>query len=81
MPHYEYRAVDVRGKEELGITEARHPQEVVVGLKAKGLQVSSVKRIREGEFTLLGVKRKVSLNDLMLFNHQLASMVNTWCPA
>lgn len=80
MPHYEYRAVDVRGKEELGITEARHPQEVVVGLKAKGLQVSSVKRIREGEFTLLGVKRKVSLNDLMLFNHQLASMVNTDLP-
>jgi type IV pilus assembly protein PilC len=80
MPQYEYRAVDARGKEELGIIEARYPREVVANLKARGLQVSSVKRVREGEFTLLGARRKVSLNDLMLFNRQLASMVNTDLP-
>lgn len=80
MPRYEYRAVDPRGKEEIGITEARHPQEVVATLRAKGFRVSSVKRVREGEFTLLGAKRKVSLDDLMLFNRQLASMVNTDLP-
>lgn len=43
MPRYEYRAVDTRGKEEMGIAEARNPQEVVTKLRAKGLQVSSVK--------------------------------------
>lgn len=80
MSQYEYRAVDSRGKEEMGITEARNSQEVVATLRARGLQASSVKRVREGEFTLLGAKRKVSLNDLMLFNRQLASMVNTDLP-
>ncbi|NOX96993.1 MAG: type II secretion system F family protein [Nitrospirae bacterium] len=80
MPRFEYRAVDSHGKEEMGITEARNPQELVANLRAKGLQVSSVKRVRESVFTLLGAKRKVSLDDLMLFNRQLASMVNTDLP-
>ena len=80
MPHYEYRAVDREGREEVGTAEASSPREVVMSLGAKGLQVSSVKRIREGEFTLLGHKRRVTLDDLMLFNRQLASMINTDLP-
>lgn len=64
----------------MGVTEARHPREITANLRTKGLQVSSIKMVRESEFTLLGARGKASLNDLMLFNRQLASMVNTDLP-
>jgi type IV pilus assembly protein PilC len=80
MAYYEYKATDARGNQYQEVVESREPQEVVSNLRSKGLQVNSIRPLREKGFSLLGWRRKISADDLMLFNRHLLSIVETDLP-
>ena len=80
MPYYEYKATDSLGNRFQDVVEAGEPQEVVRTLRNKGLQVNSMRLLKEKGFSLLGWRKKITADDLMLFNRHLSSIVNTNLP-
>ena len=80
MPYYEYKATDSLGNKFQDVVEAGEPQEVVRTLRNKGLQVNSMRLLKEKGFSLLGWRKKITADDLMLFNRHLSSIVNTNLP-
>src|SRR3972149_7158306 len=80
MAYYEYKATDAQGNKYQEVVEAKEPQEVVSNLRSKGLQVNSIRPLREKGFNLLGWRRNISADDLMLFNRHLLSIVETNFP-
>ncbi len=80
MPRFEYIATNKEGKEFSGTLEGDGPQDVTAKLKQEGLEVTSMRLLREKPLSPFGIPRGVSPDDLSIFNGQLASMVEAELP-
>jgi type IV pilus assembly protein PilC len=79
MPSFKYRAVDAEGHPVEGTMEEQSAAKVTVLLQERGLQVSSVEPTeKQRGFTRR--KRKLTLEDLHLFNEQLLAITKSGLP-
>ena len=80
MPQFEYIATNKEGKEFSGVSEGHSPQEIAARLKQQGLEATSISLLPKKPFSPFRITKKISLDDLTLFNSQLASMLETELP-
>ena len=83
MPNFKYVAKDQEGKNLTGILETVDRQGAIAQLRKKDLIIISVSESKPG-FKLsslsFGPKKKVKLEDLVIFSRQLATMVDAGIP-
>ncbi len=79
MPSFKYRAVDEEGAPVEGTMEEQSAARVTMLLRERGLQVSSVEPT-EKQRGFLRMKRKLTLEDLHLFNEQLLAITKSGLP-
>ncbi|MFH1384904.1 MAG: type II secretion system F family protein [Candidatus Omnitrophota bacterium] len=84
MPHFEYVVKDEQGNDVSGVHEAATVQELIGALRQKNYTVVRVKETKKGSMSLrLGVrqtKRRIRLDDLVVFTRQLATMIEAGVP-
>ena len=82
MEKFIFKAKDNQGKTIKGVVEARGRKEAVILLRKRDLVVLSLKARRKGLFAYpaLLLRRRVSLNQLVAFTRQLATMINAGLP-
>ncbi len=82
MPTYKYTAKDSEGKTIAGITDAQDNDELIRTLREKGLIIISVSEAkkRSGLADASIFKETITLEDLVIFSRQLATMVNSGIP-
>jgi len=82
MPNFKYVAKDHEGKNESGMLEAKNQTEAIDVLRKKDLIIVSVaEATKKFDFKKsFGGKKKVKLDDLVVFSRQLATMVDAGIP-
>ncbi|MCX5679966.1 MAG: type II secretion system F family protein [Candidatus Omnitrophica bacterium] len=82
MPNFKYVAKDHEGKNVSGIMEAKTEGEAIDALRKKDLIIVSVaEAAHKFDFKkYFGGKKKVKLDDLVVFSRQLATMVDAGIP-
>lgn len=82
MPNYKYVAKDHDGKTATGSIEAKSESEVIDILRKKDLIIVSISESAAGFRMALtaGGKKKVKIDDLVVFSRQLATMVDAGIP-
>jgi len=82
VPTYKYTAKDSEGKTIAGITDAQDNDELIRTLREKGLIIISVSEAkkRSGLADASIFKETITLEDLVIFSRQLATMVNSGIP-
>jgi type IV pilus assembly protein PilC len=82
MPNFKYTAKDSSGKTASGIFEAIDYATAIDALRKKGLVIVSVKETasKSSVFSLSFGKKKVKIDDLVIFSRQLATMVDAGIP-
>ena len=82
MAKFSYIAKDNEGKTISGTLEANDRQEAIDALRKKDVIIVSVgqKSSRPDLFRLFGRKKKVTLDDIVIFSRQLATMVDAGIP-
>lgn len=82
MPNFKYVAKDQTGKTLNGFFEAADYASVIDALRKKGLIIVSVSEAMP-KFSLKGIsfgKKKIKMDDLVVFSRQLATMVDAGIP-
>ena len=79
MPKYKYMAKDQQGKTISGVFEAKDQKEIIDALRKKDLVIISVAETsgrRALSLFSFGRRKKIKLDDLVVFSRQLATMVD-----
>ena len=82
MPSYKYVAKDRNGKALTGVSEAKDRAQAVEMLRKNDLIIISVEEARQpAKITVFfGQRKKVGLDDIVVFSRQLATMVDAGIP-
>lgn len=80
MPHYKYRARGGTGGIIEGILEAENEKAIISNLRSKGLIIISLEPVKKKKSLFGEKKKKIKLNDVVVFARQLATMVNAGLP-
>lgn len=82
MPTYAYRAKDASGNDQTGKKEAGDLSTAVHELKSEGYIIIKIDEVktRGGEKRPAGTRRKIKLDDLLVFSRQMATMVDAGIP-
>lgn len=82
MPDYKYAAKNQKGRSVTGVTHAKDRSAVVEMLRKNDLIIISVTETNPGTIVkaLFGNKKKIKLEDLVVFSRQLATMVDAGIP-
>lgn len=81
MPNFKYSAKDDSGKAMIGIFEAADYTTAVDMLRKQGLIIVSVKEAGKMKISAMSFsKKKVKIDDLVIFSRQLATMVDAGIP-
>lgn len=82
MPLYKYVAKDKEAKTVTGTVEASGSEELINILRTRGLVIISVSetRPRPKLLSISFIKRRVKLDDIVIFSRQLATMVSAGIP-
>ncbi|MFA6141783.1 MAG: type II secretion system F family protein [Candidatus Omnitrophota bacterium] len=82
MANFKYVAKDQEGKSVTGVFEAANRQEVINALRKKDLIIVSVGEASSKFSSILsfGSKKKIKLEDLVVFSRQLSTMVDAGIP-
>lgn len=82
MPNFKYVAKDQNGKTVAGVLEVNDRASVIDALKKKDLIIISVEEsAREFKIAFgFGRKKKIKIDDLVIFSRQLATMVDAGIP-
>jgi type IV pilus assembly protein PilC len=84
MPQFEYVVKDETGRDLSGVQEAESVQALVTAFRSKRYTIVKVKEVRKGTVsTRLKVRKKkkrIKLDDLVVFTRQLATMIEAGVP-
>jgi type IV pilus assembly protein PilC len=82
MPSFKYVAKDPSGKTLTGVSEAKDKAQAVEMLRKNDLIIISVEETRRPTKikTLFGQRKRISLDDIVIFSRQLATMVDAGIP-
>lgn len=84
MPQFEYLVKDDTGRDLSGVQEAESVQALVTAFRSKKYTIVKVKEVRKGSVsTRLKVRKKkkrIKLDDLVVFTRQLATMIEAGVP-
>lgn len=83
MPAYNYKALDVRGKQKQGVVEADSPRAVRQQLRERRLTPLSVETAKEKEARTNPLSRRgggLSVSDLALVTRQIATLIQSGIP-
>jgi len=82
MPHFKYVAKDPAGKTMTGTLEVTDRNTAIEMLRKKDLIIVTISEAKKGSniFTLSFGKKKVKLDDIVVFSRQLATMVDAGIP-
>lgn len=84
MPQFEYLVKDDTGRDVSGVQEAESVQALVTAFRSKKYTIVKVKEVKKGSVsTRLKVRKKkkrIKLDDLVVFTRQLATMIEAGVP-
>lgn len=90
MPKFEYLVKDPSGKDIQGVQEADEASKLVETFHQKGYTIVKINEVKEtsqffsmslsGTTKTRGLKRKIKLEEMVVFSRQLATMINAGVP-
>mgnify|MGYP001587552352 FL=1 len=82
MPVYTYKAKDISGKTVNATLEAQGQAFVVDAIRKKGLTIISIEESveKKKKGISIAVKKKIKIDDLVVFSRQLATMIDAGIP-
>ena len=84
MARFRYSTRDAKGKKINGTLEAPSRDNAIQSLKAKEMIIISLEEEKKGSFSLFfsknAGKKKIKIDDMVIFSRQLATMVNAGIP-
>lgn len=83
MAAFEYKALDVKGRQKKGVIEADSARQVRQQLREKGLSPLSVEQsveAKQGSHNLFAAKRRLNVKELALITRQIATLIQSGIP-
>ena len=78
MPQYRYTVKAGDGRSIIGLMDAKNEGVVIEELKKKDMMIVSIERAKKGP--IKGKRQKVSVDDMVVFTRQLATMISAGLP-